>query len=282
MLRTRLVVGSLLAAAAAGILAFDESQSPLFPGLLAIVLLSGGVATWELVGLIPATARPGRGICLVGVLTILSANWFTPATGIPVSPWNPVIFAFAGVVLVAFLREMATFSGDGSATPRVGSTIFVAAYLGVLASFLVRLRWLPDHATVALALTIAVPKGGDIGAYFTGRFLGKHRFTPMLSPKKTWEGLAGGLAASAAVAVGLSLVAPIFRGGIVEAIGFGVVVGFAGVLGDLAESMVKRDGFAKDAAASIPGFGGLLDVLDSLLFAAPVAYCWFAWRDFPV
>jgi phosphatidate cytidylyltransferase len=103
---------------------------------------------------------------------------------------------------------------------------------------------------------------------------------PVLSPKKTWEGLAGGLALSALVAVVINrlLPAPVVRGGEVGAAAFGVAVGGAGVLGDLAESFVKRDCRQKDASQVVPGFGGVLDVIDSVLFAAPVAYAWLTWR----
>jgi phosphatidate cytidylyltransferase len=123
-----------------------------------------------------------------------------------------------------------------------------------------------------------VPKCNDIGAFFTGTFLGKHKMTPTLSPKKTWEGFVGGMLSGAAAAVGLSFAAPVFPGGMPEAAAFGLVVGVAGVLGDLAESLIKRDCGTKDASKSIPGFGGVLDVVDSVLFAAPVAYLWFAWN----
>src|SRR5262249_42312432 len=132
----------------------------------------------------------------------------------------------------------------------------------------------PYHSGLILALTIFVPKAGDIGAFFTGTFLGKHKMTPTLSPKKTWEGFAGGLVASVLAAVGLGQILPVFRHGMLGAAAVGVVV--AGVLGDLAESLIKRDCQTKDAAKSIPGFGGLLDVIDSVLFAAPVAYVWFS------
>ena len=105
--------------------------------------------------------------------------------------------------------------------------------------------------------------------------------TPLLSPKKTWEGFAGGMLGGTLVAV---IVAA--RCGAVRCralpprrawrrSAFGLVVGLAGVLGDLAESLIKRDCQTKDASKSIPGFGGLLDVIDSVLFAAPVAYLWF-------
>src|SRR5262249_16916484 len=150
-------------------------------------------------------------------------------------------------------------------------------YLGLLPCFFVKLRWFdPIWSGMALTATIFVPKVGDIGAYFAGRALGRHAFSPRLSSKKTWEGFVGGMAFSALTAVGLSFAGPLFRYGIPEAIGFGLAVGLAGVLGDLAESLIKRDTQAKDAAANIPGFGGVLDVIDSVLFAGPVAYWWFS------
>jgi phosphatidate cytidylyltransferase len=82
---------------------------------------------------------------------------------------------------------------------------------------------------------------------------------------------------SIAVALGINSVWHVLPGGWAGAIGFGVTVGIAGVLGDLAESLIKRDLQTKDASATVPGFGGVLDVVDSLLFAAPVAYLWFWW-----
>ena len=128
--------------------------------------------------------------------------------------------------------------------------------------------------SVALALAIFVPKGCDIGAYFTGRLIGRHRMTPVLSPKKTWEGAAGGLAFAVAIAFALNAFRPVIPGGTAGIVGFGLTVGLAGMLGDLAESLIKRDCERKDASQAVPGFGGVLDVVDSILFAAPVAYWW--------
>jgi phosphatidate cytidylyltransferase len=104
----------------------------------------------------------------------------------------------------------------------------------------------------------------------------------VLSPKKTWEGFAGGMATSVAVAVFLNRFGQPLPGGAtwlgdLAAVGFGLTVGGAGVLGDLAESLVKRDCGQKDASQTVPGFGGVLDVVDSVIFAAPVAYCWLKW-----
>jgi phosphatidate cytidylyltransferase len=284
MIRTRVIVGSLLALVAAGLLVADLWLAPVFPCLLACLLFAGAFATRELVRLFPPIFRPPEALAGLGVTAVLAANWYAvvqQATGSPLpaagSPWVPVLFTFVAVVLAGFLVEMSRYHEPGAAVPRLGLLLLAVAYLGLLGSFLAQLRWLRDPAESGLILTLVifVPKGGDVGAFFTGTFLGRHKMTPVLSPKKTWEGLAGGLLTSVLVAVGLSFAWPVFRHGVVEAAAFGLVVGVAGVLGDLAESLIKRDCQTKDAAQNIPGFGGLLDVIDSVLFAAPVAYVWF-------
>jgi phosphatidate cytidylyltransferase len=284
MIRTRVIVGSLLALAASGVLIGDGYLAPWFPWfpcLFGCLLVLGVLAGRELVQLFPPIFRPPEGLVLAGLFLTHVANWYDvirgqlvsnlPAAG---SAWTPVLFAFTAVLLAAFLVETYRYREPGAAVPRLALAVFAVAYLGLLGSFFARLRWL-DHGDLILTLTIFVPKCGDIGAFFTGTFLGRHRMTPILSPKKTWEGFAGGLVASVLTAVGLSFAGPVFANGIVEAVAFGLVVGLAGVLGDLAESLIKRDGQTKDAAKSIPGFGGVLDVIDSVLFAAPVAYVWF-------
>jgi phosphatidate cytidylyltransferase len=160
--------------------------------------------------------------------------------------------------------------------------LLVVSYAGLLPSFLLQLRWLDGGlGSVALALAIFVPKCGDIGAYAMGRLLGKHPMTPLLSPKKTWEGAAGGLAASVLAALVLNLISTFVSGkepllAWPSAVLFGVVIGILAMLGDLAESLLKRDCGRKDASTLIPGFGGVLDVLDSVVFSAPVAYLWIA------
>ena len=273
MLKHRLIAGSLLAAAMGAVLFADAFLAPYFPCLFACAVVAGVLSTRELVALLPPETRPPLGPTTAGVLAVLLSNWAHLVLPIEAS-WNPVASTFAAAVIAVFLYEMARYREPFGAVTRLALTVFAVAYLGLLPSFFLKLRWLPEWSGLALTLTIFVPKVGDIGAYFVGRFLGKRQFAPRLSPKKTWEGFAGGLAASVATAVGLSFAGPVFRYGVVEAVGFGLAVGLAGVLGDLAESLVKRDCQTKDAAKSIPGFGGLLDVIDSILFAGPVAYWW--------
>ena len=288
MLRYRLMTGTLLAVGLAAELVADARLAPYFPILFGLAMLCGVVTCLELVALLPAEQRPDRSAVVPGVLGVLASNWYAPlreALGdVPLlptgtGPWPPVVVTFALVVLAAFLHEIYHYRGPGNVTARLAMTTWVVAYLGLLPSFLLKMRWLdgdPAHTGWLLMLVIFVPKCGDIGAYFTGRLLGRTPFSPRISPKKTWEGFFGGLTLAALTAVGINAAVPIFRYGTMEAVGFGVVIGTAGVLGDLAESLVKRDGGAKDASRRLPGFGGLLDVMDSILFAAPVAYLWLA------
>ena len=130
---------------------------------------------------------------------------------------------------------------------------------------------------VPLVSLVAVAKAGDIAAYLGGSLLGRHRMAPTLSPGKTWEGAVASLAGSVAAAwILLELAAthlPVgpWGGWLV----FGLLVGLAAMAGDLAESLLKRECGVKDSGRSLGGLGGFLDLVDSLLFAAPVA--WLLW-----
>ncbi|MFD3166041.1 phosphatidate cytidylyltransferase [Herpetosiphon sp. NSE202] len=119
--------------------------------------------------------------------------------------------------------------------------------------------------------TFAVTWASDTGAYFAGRAFGKHKMAPLLSPKKTWEGFVGGTIAS--IAAGIGIVALLgMQLTIVQMIVLGMIGAGGGTLGDLAESLLKRQAGVKDSGNLIPGHGGLLDRVDSLLFTAPLVY----------
>ena len=278
MLKTRLLLGSLMAATAGGVLYFDSFFAPYFPILLLLALAVGVLATRELVSLLPAENRPREWLCLLGVVAFVLLPFAEHAHGgltPPARDLNGILSA--AFLLFAFLVEMFFYRDPGQCVARIAYTSLIVGYLGLLPSFFLMIRWLPSEHTVwMLALAIFVPKCCDIGGYFTGRAFGKHPMTPRLSPKKTWEGLAGGLSIAMGTAIAAGQFVPLFGGGIAEAAAFGLVVGIAGVLGDLGESLIKRDALAKDASRAVPGFGGVLDVIDSILFAGPVAYLWFA------
>ena len=283
MLRTRLWMGAVLIALAVGVLWVDQQLAPWYPFLFVVLAGLALAACAELLHLLGPGRRPRPGLSYLAVLALVGANWpahLVSSLGTAGGAWLWIAGTFAAVVLGGFLVEMAAFHESGTAVPRLALLTWVAAYLGVLSAFFAQLRWLdnPGQGSVALALAIFVPKCCDIGAYFTGRLLGRHRLTPVLSPNETWEGAVGGLVAAALVAVALNQLEPVVRGGFWVVAGFGLTVGLAGLIGDLAESLIKRDCRQKDASHLVPGFGGVLDVVDSILFAAPVTYAWLVWQ----
>jgi phosphatidate cytidylyltransferase len=281
MLKHRLIFGTILAIAIGCVLILDVQLAPYYPVLLVCTLVLGIVATRELVVMLPEPGRPSLTLCWIGSLGVALSNWYPIVADqiglpVPLDPWRSVAYTFVGFIILTIFWEMYTYREPGQSITRMSRALFVVGYIAILASFFIRLRWdLPAGISgIALTLTIFVPKCCDIGAYFTGRLFGRHPFTPILSPKKTWEGFLGGLFFATLTAVGLSYTADVFRNGLREAICFGMILGLFGVLGDLAESLIKRDCLTKDAAKTIPGFGGILDVIDSILFAGPVAYWW--------
>jgi phosphatidate cytidylyltransferase len=277
MLRTRLWMGAILIALVMGVLLLDPILDPRAPFLLILMLGLSLLACHELLNLFSGLACPIPWLCYTVVAGLIAANWLPSVAG----TGNPWAVLFAGVALLTFSVEMAIFQEPGASVQRIALTILIAAYLGFLPSFLAQLRWLGGSAhaedqrrqTIALALAIFVPKVCDVGAYFTGRFLGRHRMAPILSPKKTWEGAAGGIAASMLAALAINQLDPAISRGPMFVVAFGALVGGAGMLGDLAESLIKRDCRKKDASQMMPGFGGVLDVVDAILFSAPVSYC---------
>jgi phosphatidate cytidylyltransferase len=283
MLSTRLWMGAILVAGALAVLLVDQWLAPFYPFLMLAMAGLGWVTCREMVGLLgPARRMPSR-LCylaiqgtflLNGVGQIVAALW--PGS---VSPWAWLAGAAVATLMAAFLVEMVGFHGPADAVPRMALVWWTVGYLGFLPCFFANLRWLggmaePQRGAVALALAMFVPKGCDIGAYFTGRLIGRHRMVPLLSPKKTWEGAGGGLLMAVIVSVVIESIHPLIVGGWVGAIGFGLTVGIAAMLGDLAESLIKRDCQQKDASQAVPGFGGFLDVVDSVIFAAPVVWLW--------
>ncbi|MEE8169021.1 MAG: phosphatidate cytidylyltransferase [Phycisphaerae bacterium] len=157
-------------------------------------------------------------------------------------------------------------------------SLFVIVYLGVLGSYVPRLRLAAETPWVVIYVVLVI-KSCDIFAYFTGMALGRHKLIPRLSPKKTIEGLAGGVLGAMLVAAGLSALfrdlSPAADGvwpGFVPALVFGGLMALIGQAGDLFESLIKRGVGAKDSAAVVPAFGGILDLIDSVLPCAPAAY----------
>ncbi|GJQ58080.1 MAG: hypothetical protein D8M57_07200 [Candidatus Scalindua sp. AMX11] len=160
--------------------------------------------------------------------------------------------------------------GINDAIKNVSITIFGIIYTFYFLSFVMLLRHMPKGFVVIL-LVLLITKGGDIGGYFFGSWLGKRKLTS-ISPKKTIEGAFFGLLSSVAIAIGLNSIPGMKILPLYIIIPFGLLLSAVGIFGDLIESVMKRDVAVKDSSGVIPAFGGILDVIDSLLLSIPVAY----------
>lgn len=209
--------------------------------------------------------RPPAGY-LDAVLLILGAVGMLQAAQDP-RPDRLILLLVAHFLLmtVLLLRD-----AEGCALARAGHILAGMFYLGLLPAFLLRMRALPDGRE-ALLLTYAVVFVCDSAAYGVGRTFGRHLLWPRISPKKTWEGAVGGLVGAVAVAVIGALWFARFLA-VSEAVGFALIVGIIGQVGDLVESLWKRGAGCKDSSQVIPGHGGILDRFDNLHFVAPLLY----------
>jgi phosphatidate cytidylyltransferase len=189
------------------------------------------------------------------------------------APIGPGLWALA--VLVAALPLVMVWQyfrrGTSGVFANCGASLLAIAYLGLFGLFVLAIRI--DFGVLALLMYVFTVKTADIGAYTAGSLFGLRRFCPVISPGKTWEGMAGAVAAAVLFAVGFAAVSGIMT--LPRAAAFGAGFAFVGQAGDLAESMLKRDAGRKDSARDVPGFGGVLDIVDSPLAAAPFAYLFF-------
>lgn len=241
----------------------------------AVVAVIMSVGAWELYRLAKAGGyAPSLGVMISATLILPAyalAYFYVSASTLP---------TFHGLLGLFFIPVCAAQFVRGTterALRDVAITLFGVMYLGYFGAYLVELR--VSHGPWALPMLLMMVKGGDVGAYFTGSLIGKHKLAPWLSPGKTIEGLVGALIFSAALAVAFN---KILAATVCEPSGFlplgtvgvaitGAIMGGLGHFGDLIESLIKRDCAVKDSAKLLPAFGGVLDLVDSLL---PTAMVW--------
>jgi phosphatidate cytidylyltransferase len=292
MLRWRLLLGTLIIAALVGLCWLDHRAADGLKGvwLAPLLLLLAILASQEILDLEAANGlSPIPWVVYAGNLMVLFSpwvpflhrRWLGAAAPDPSLPGHWPALAMALAVILAFAGEIRRYQRPGGVTANTAAATFAVAYVGLLLSFAVdlRLRW----GVGALASLLIVVKAGDTGAYAVGRLLGRHKMAPTLSPAKTLEGACGAVVfalagswASFRWIVPLARETPLGDQALPAPwwgwIAFGILVGGTGMLGDLAESLIKRDADRKDSSRWMPGFGGVLDVLDSILMASPVAY----------
>ncbi|MCX7661934.1 MAG: phosphatidate cytidylyltransferase [Candidatus Omnitrophica bacterium] len=183
----------------------------------------------------------------------------------PTKAWE--LFFIICVIFSLFLIQFLRRKMQG-AIMDISTTIFGILYVSWFFSFLIRIRYLSDGLGL-LTSVLVITKLNDIGAYFIGTKFGKTPLIPHISPKKTWEGSIGGVIFSI---LGAIICRPFLKQNILNTVLLGLFLGVLGQLGDLSESLMKRDCQLKDSGNIIPGMGGILDIIDSLIFVAPVFY----------
>ena len=283
-------------------------RGSLIPLLFVAVLLRGAM---ELDRILRAKAvRPHTAFAYLMVVVLLLTPWMSAAgwLGSGVREQEGLFWQLVALMaMVLGAGVLCVFRRDPQGTFRdVGATLLIIVYLGFLGSFGLQLRCGRDipaqEGAWLLLITLLVTKSSDIGAYFVGSTLGHHKLIPSISPAKSVEGAIGGLLASAAVAMLFAAVGSVaisngkgdgmLAAGIIDATRsfsarhnptglspilraclFGMALSAVGQIGDLVESCFKRDSGIKDSGNVIPQYGGILDLIDSPVFAMPVA--WF-------
>jgi phosphatidate cytidylyltransferase len=299
MLRWRLAVSAVLIPSFFGLFWLDARMGESAPILLVLVICLAMRGAGEMVDLLwTRSFTPNRIIVTASCVLVAAAAWWGRFGIMPITiPSNDntlaqVMLAYSLTVLAMFLLATYRYREPGASMETLGAELLIVSYIGVLLGVAVQLRWVAgaNAGYLVMGSLLVVTKGGDVGAYFFGRLFGKRKMVPHLSPGKTWAGAVGALVGSAVSAVAwLYFATPLFTPKdaatwlaphwLPSAV-YGLILGVTGLIGDLCESLIKRDVGKKDSARLLPGFGGLLDLMDSVLYAGPVAYV--LWKALPL
>ena len=235
------------------------------PAFLAVVGAAVVIAVWELTNALHADrVRVPVVPVLVGALAILGAAYAGGS--------EPLLVALTLTIVATLLWRLP--ENPAGYVRDITAGVFVTMYVPFLAAF-AALLLRPDDGADRVVVFIATTVLSDVGGYVAGVLFGRHPMAPTISPKKSWEGFAGSALFTAVG--GALLVVLLVDGEIWEGALIGLAVMTAATLGDLGESMIKRDLGIKDMGSLLPGHGGMMDRLDSLLLAAPVTYLLLSW-----
>jgi phosphatidate cytidylyltransferase len=242
----------------------------------------GLVALYEFYRLLDHANLPNFKITglLAGVVLLVGSFYYFAKMG-PAQSYDFEVATLLFFLLTVFTRQMFARLRQEEPLQTMAYTLFGLLYVLWLFNFMTKILYVVPRASTG-AITghyyclylVAVTKFSDMGAYVTGMLIGRHPLIPHISPKKTWEGFFGALAFSLLASLGLFKLMPNELSVLTwtHAIVLGLLLGFAAVIGDLAESIIKRSTGAKDSGSLLPGIGGALDLIDSLLFTAPLLF----------
>lgn len=210
-----------------------------------------------------------------GTVALISGSWFfyRQPDRLQLS-YEFDIFILLVFAVGVFLRQFPD-KNNPRGLETMAITLFGLLYVAWLGNFITRIHFATPHGRYFVMLLVVATKFTDIGAYLIGSTLGHHKMIPRISPNKTWEGTVGGILFAVAGSWGCwrwipALATEGFT--LPHAIALGLLLGAAAIIGDLAESLIKREAGVKDSSHILPGHGGALDLVDSLLFTAPLLY----------
>lgn len=273
----------------AGVLGLVIMRAPAIL-VLAMLILIVVIGMFEFYAIIRQIGIPVFKYLGIGCgIALICVTWLAPVFNLGINAADAELAVlFIAVMLVCIRQFSQRLNGQPITT--IACTILGIMYIPFLFNFFIKLgSWDAHYLFRGVGLTgrllsfylIAVVKCTDIGAFLIGSRFGKHKLFPRLSPAKTWEGFLGGLLFGLMVSLGLFLICNGHFGhkimSFYDAIILGIMLPLLGMAGDLIESLLKRAGGAKDTGSIIPGMGGLLDVLDSLLISVPFFYFYALW-----
>ncbi len=252
-------------------------------GFFLMLSAVGLAGLWEYYKMLDHKGLPNFkmvGMICGAVLLIGSYHYYSTAG--PSQSYDWEMISLLGFLFTVFTRQMFKGLRDVSPLPTMAFTLFGLMYVIWMFNFMNKIVYTVPRAEDGHVMgqfyvlyLIVVTKFSDMGAYLTGSVIGKHKMVPNISPKKTWEGFAGALAFSLLGSYGMYLLMHphhLTRLTWTHATVLGLLLGFAAVVGDLAESILKRSTDTKDSGRFLPGIGGALDLIDSLLFTAPLLF----------
>jgi len=242
----------------------------------------GLLGLWEYYEMLDRRGVPNFKLtALICAVVFFAASFYTFRSYGPEKSYDFEIAVLVVFLLVVFGRQMFQRTRDRNPLETMAYTLFGLLYVVWLFNFLTKIVYLPPRGSLGettgqyyVLYLLLVTKFSDMGAYLAGSLFGKHKLVPHISPHKSWEGLVGAIVLATAGSFGLWMLIPnrlsVFTATDVAVLG--VLLGGAAVIGDLAESIVKRGVEAKDSGGLLPGIGGVLDLIDSLLFTAPILF----------
>lgn len=248
---------------------------------VAILITVAGIVELRILFEHAGLRLPG-GLLAAGATLMLLAATARSVDG-PAAHMAASSMAFTGLMVALCIDAIVRYRPGERSLDRLAAGCLTALVFCLPMAFIVGLRYVSpaDESTgrqsiLPLASMVAVVKAGDIAAYLVGSSIGRRPMAPLLSPQKTWEGAAASIATSIAISgMTVGLFSPHGRQPLGGWIVYGLFVGFAGLAGDLTESLLKRELRVKDSGRLLASLGGVLDLVDALLLAAPVA--WFLW-----